>query len=168
MSKTLVVFYSLTGNTRTAAEEFVQLLGEDCDLAEIHDRSRRGTGKWAMFKSVLEVILGRCPGIRYAGPDPARYGMVVIGTPVWCGKVASPVRSFVREQGDRLPRVAALVTSGSGNGESAARHLEDLLSWNLDGEVSLSDAEIRSGEFRGKLEKFAKQIEPAPDLAAAR
>lgn len=168
MPRGLVVFYSLTGKTREAAQE-VALAG-GWDLAEIHDVRPR-QGGWAMIRSVAEAIFGRCPAIHYRGPHPRAYDLVVVATPVWCGRVASPVRSFLKEYGNWFPRVAAVVTSGSLDGSPAARHLEDLLGWKCEAELLIPDAEIESGRYLDRLRAFVEKLEPARadrELAAAR
>jgi hypothetical protein len=42
-----------------------------------------------------------------------QYQLVILGTPVWAGRCSSVVRSFLKSYGDRLSRVAYLLTRGA-------------------------------------------------------
>ena len=68
--KTLVVYYSLTGNTRKIALKIAKNLGADLD--EIIDK--KNYGDKAMGKKDLEIDFKK---------DPSKYDLVVIGSPVW-------------------------------------------------------------------------------------
>ena len=41
------------------------------------------------------------------------YRLVIIGTPVWAGRCSSVVRSFLKQHGKELDRVAYVLTRGS-------------------------------------------------------
>ena len=165
MPRGLVVFYSLTGHTREVAEDLAVESG--WDLAEIHD-ARLRQGGWAMVRSVFEAVTGRCPPIRYSGPNPRGYDLVVMATPNWCGRVAAPVRSFIKEYGNWLSRVGIVVTSGGlQGGDATARQLEDLLGWELSAELLVADAEIEAVGYRDRIKAFIERLEPARRLEMA-
>lgn len=87
MSKVLIVYFSMTGMTRKVAEDLAQ--AGEWDLAQINEPRPR-QGRWATFWSGLEAVLGWEPSIAYDGPDPGAYELVILGTPVWASRPASP------------------------------------------------------------------------------
>jgi len=107
--KTLVVYYSRTGNTKNIGEEIAAAL--KADVEELKDgKSRRGpigflmAGREAMKKVPVEL-----EPLKH---DPAAYDVVVVGTPVWASTVCSPVRTFLERNRAALKKVAWFCTSG--------------------------------------------------------
>lgn len=112
----LVVYFSRTGHTRQVAQEVAQLC--HADLEEIRELTPR-TGVWAYWRSGWQVLAHAEPPIRAPEKDPAGYDLVVIGTPIWIGQPAPPVRSYARLQASKFKRVAFFCTEG-GSGERRA------------------------------------------------
>jgi flavodoxin len=103
----LVAYYSRTGHVRTVAR--MVAVGCNADLEEIRDvRNRRGLLAW--FRSVREARWQALPEIGAPGHDPAEYDLIVLGTPVWAGAMASPMRTYISRQGLKFREIALLVT----------------------------------------------------------
>ncbi|MCK9356264.1 MAG: NAD(P)H-dependent oxidoreductase [Dehalococcoidia bacterium] len=107
--KTLVVYYSRSGNTRKLAEEIGAAL--KADVEELQDgKDRKGpvafilAGREAMHKTLVEL--------QPLAHDPAAYDAVVVGSPVWASTVCSPVRTFLTKNRTQLKKVAWFCTSG--------------------------------------------------------
>ena len=90
--KTLIVYYSRTGNTKTACETLQQELG--CDIREIKDLKSRAGG-WGFFTAALGSMFNTHTKIDPEHPDLASYGAVIIGSPVWAGRPAAAIRTFI-------------------------------------------------------------------------
>jgi menaquinone-dependent protoporphyrinogen IX oxidase len=54
------------------------------------------------------------------------YDLVLIGTPIWACTMASPVRSFLQEYKEKLPRVAFFCTMGGDDASDTFSEMEDL------------------------------------------
>jgi flavodoxin len=116
--KTVVVYYSRTGNTRMVAEEIASILNADID--EIHDvRNRDGARGWLLagrdasrkFTTEIETKL-----------DPSKYDLVIIGTPIWAFTVTPAVRTYLTT--NKFKRLAFLSTSGGSSGEKTFKEME--------------------------------------------
>lgn len=111
MSDVLCVYYSRSGNTKKAMEEVAEALG--AELVQLHDTAARRNalqcGLDAMRRTVRPIRK-----IRTEKPLED-YRLVIIGTPIWAGRCAPVVRSFLKEHGPRLEQVAYLVTRGTEN-----------------------------------------------------
>lgn len=89
----LVSFYSRTGNTRTIGEEISGYLDADTDeIIEKKDRSGilgwLSAAKDARFKKSTEITLSE---------HPEQYDLVIVGSPVWAGRVTPAVRTYLKE-----------------------------------------------------------------------
>lgn len=87
--------------------------------------------KYGTTKSIAERVATEVPGgkaVEIAGdrtPDPGRYDLVVIGGPVYAGKILSTVPKYCEEHRDVLTRVpVALFVSCLYQGEQAVQQLE--------------------------------------------
>ena len=113
MPDVLVVFHSRTGHCRDLARLMSEQRG--WALAEV-----AWPGKQPSYtRCATQAILRGHPAIRYQGPDPAAYDVVVLVSPVWCWRLCPPMRSFIRSMQGKLGRVAVLSCMG-GSGEYVA------------------------------------------------
>ena len=120
-NRSLVAFYSMGGNTRALANEVRDALL--CHLEEIVEpRARRGA--WGVLRALFDSLARREPTIAPANRDPALYDLLVLGGPVWAGRIAAPVRSYARKYGARASRVAFFCTHGGGNPALAFSELQ--------------------------------------------
>jgi flavodoxin len=117
--KCIVVFYSMRGTTKKVAEHIAGAL--KCDLEEIGEPGSR-KGPLGFLKSGREAVRKMLPPIRQPEKDPGDYDLVVLGTPVWAGTMASPMRSFLARYGKQMKKVAFFCTAGG----SAGRTFQDM------------------------------------------
>ena len=90
MSDILCIYYSRTGNTRRAVKEIAEAL--DAEIVAITDGRDRSGWKGYLRRPLEE------------------YKLVIVGSPVWAGRMASPIRSLLKRRGLELHRVAYVVT----------------------------------------------------------
>lgn len=162
MTRTLVAFYSRTGVTRHVAHQLARRLG--ADLLQIRDvRSRDGT--LGYMRSALEAMQGISPNIVRPAFDPANYGLVVLGTPVWASRVSSPMRRFLHDYADSLQRVAFFCTMAERGADGAFRDMRELVGRKADATCALYDHEILQERNLPSLDAFvAKLVTPRADM----
>ena len=107
----LVVFYSHSGHTRQVAAEIARRCG--ADMEEILD-ARPSAGACAALRSIWDSLTGAIPPIEAMSKNPADYDLVILGTPVWAWRVASPMRSYVMRHVLHFRRLAFFCTEGGG------------------------------------------------------
>lgn len=156
MSRTLVAYYSWTGHTRQVAEAIADALGADIEqIREVCPRE----GWIAYFRSAWEVLRGRMAPIEPPEKDPSGYDLVVIGTPVWAGRVSSPMRAYIAQLSSRFARTALFCSQGSASGDEALNQAAELCGKAPVATLSVSERELRSGTFRGKVADFVKALQ---------
>ena len=92
VGKTLIVYYSLSGNTLAGCE--VLQKGLEADLLEIRDLKNR-SGKWGFLCAAFGSLFGRLTRIDPENPDMAGYENIIIASPIWTGKLSIAIRTFI-------------------------------------------------------------------------
>ena len=112
MRDVLCVYYSRSGNTKKVMKAIAAEL--DAELVAISDGVERG-GLRGWLRSGLDAVKRDCPAALPAETERKleNYRLVIIGTPVWAGRCSSVVRSFLKQHGKELDRVAYVLTRGS-------------------------------------------------------
>ena len=108
--KSLVIYFTRSGNTTKVAEEIAAALGADIEL--LKDDVKRG-GPVGFLKSGREAKSGAMVNLKPLAHDPTTYDLVVVGTPVWARMVSSPVNTFLRTVNRGNARLAWFCTVGA-------------------------------------------------------
>ena len=153
--KTLIVFYSRTGRTRTAAGELAQLLGADQEeLKERADRSGAAgylaAGRDAMRKHPADLLPTTC--------RPEAYDVVVVATPVWAFTMCPAIRTWLQREAANLLRVAFVCTQGGSGAERTMQHMRELAGRDPVATLVLRDRDIRAGACTESLAACAATI----------
>ena len=91
-SKTLILYYSKTGNTQASCEALQKALG--ANIQEIKDLNRRDT-KLGAIGGMLKTLLGMHTAIEPKKVDLSPYTTVIISAPIWAAKFGLALRTFV-------------------------------------------------------------------------
>lgn len=158
MAKVLVVFYSRSGTTAAAARQLAGCLEADVD--EIRP-IRPYSGVAGFLRCIFEATRRDRPDIT-TGRNPADYRMVVLGSPVWAGCLASPMRSWLSAHRHHLPPASAFCTSGSGMAEPVFRQIRQILGERpLQSTLSLSQKAVLSGAASDDIGRWASDLNTA-------
>jgi flavodoxin len=117
MSKILVVYYSLTGNTKMIADTIQETLNSDIlALKPIKELKADSSMKymWGGAQATMKIK----PKLEGFSINPLDYDLVFIGTPVWAWTLSPPIRTFLSQFDFRGKKVALWVCAG-GNGIKA-------------------------------------------------
>jgi flavodoxin len=169
MDRVLVVFFSRSGNTQRLAYQIAD--AGRWDSEPIADHTRR-SGLVGYLRSSVEAWLGRDVRIDPLRHHLANYDLIVVGTPVWNRSLAPPVRAFLREHRDELPRVAFFATCGV---SGAGRVLEQMAALAAQPPVAtliVTERELwanLSGGPTGAIDRFVTEASSAlPGAQAVR
>jgi flavodoxin len=160
----LVVYYSRGGATQRVAERLAGLLDADLDpIAE--SGSRRGVGGY--LRSACEALAKGVPTIA-VGKDPRDYDFVVLGTPVWVGTMASPVRAYLLAHAHHLPPLAFFAVMGGRGGEETVRELKSFCNAPRASFTIFSQRDVEHGRFVQRSDAFARALRSEATSLSAR
>lgn len=154
--KTLVVYYSRTGNSRKIAEELAEAL--DADLEELKERANRAGAKGYMLAG-RDAMKKRPADLLPLEHDPADFDLVVIGGPCWAGSMCTPTRTYGIEQKDHLSRVAFFATGGDSRfARKALNSIAEATSITPVATLALGEKEV-ANEHAQALSAFVSALE---------
>jgi len=90
--------------------------------------------------------------------DPSDYDLLVIGTPVWAGKMSTPVRAYINEIEDKVNNVALFCTMNSKGDESTLKGMEELIGKMAMAKSSFTSGDIKNGSYLEGVGKFIDMI----------
>ena len=158
--KTAIVYYSMSGNTKTVAETISQKLSAELiEIQPVKEYPSKGARKfiWGGMKAVM----GEKPKLQPYRFD-GDYDTVIFGTPVWASSFTPPIRTFIEENRDALKgkRFAVFVCYSGGGAEKAIEKLRAFLAIErFDADLILIDPKDRPSEGNDKLiEAFCEKL----------
>ena len=155
MTKTLVVYYSLTNHTHEVARRIAQGVG--ANIERIVDAQSR-QGFFGYLRSGRESMFKRRGPIQPVKEDPADYDLTILGAPVWSWNLSPPMRSYAIAQKNKFKQVAFFCTEGGSGGNRLFRQLQMLCGKTPVATLEVTEGELRSGDYAGKVEQFIQQI----------
>ncbi|HOP25760.1 MAG TPA: flavodoxin [Candidatus Sabulitectum sp.] len=142
--KTLVVYYSLEGNTKLVADAVANALEADTvRLVPADQPSASGAARY--FWGGRAAIMKKAPKLEPLEFIPEEYDLVFLGTPVWAWTFAPPIRSFLRDHDLSGKKVALFCCHGGGPGK-AIEKLESAVSGEVVSKMLFRDPLSRDTE----------------------
>jgi flavodoxin len=125
MKKVLIVYYSLTGNTRFIAEILKDSMKADLlELKPINELNPESGTKfvWGGAQATMKIK----PKLKPIDINPLEYDLVIFGTPVWAWTITPPIRSFLA-MFNLAGKNVALLTCSAGSGNKAMERFKKIL-----------------------------------------
>ena len=101
MNKSIVFYYSHSGNNRFLAKKTAETI--NCDIEEIKPR----------LSSHVLMIMGLNFGIRKIKADLAKYDRIILCGPIMVGKFLPPLRNFVLKHKSQIQKLIFITCCGS-------------------------------------------------------
>jgi flavodoxin len=150
MSKILIVYYSLTGNTKFIAESLKDSIEADIlELKPVKELNADSGTRfiWGGYQSTMKIK----PKLMDFDIDPLKYDLIILGTPVWAWNISPPMRSFLSKF-DFTGKKVALWMCHAGDGVKAMNKFKETLkSTTIVESISFQDPLKKDSD--GKKEK---------------
>ena len=92
----IVIYYSQSGVTRMIAKKIQKII--DSEIFEITSDRRYNSDMWKAYEEAkVEIETDNMPTICGELPDLRKYKKVYVGSPVWGGAPANPMKTFLRK-----------------------------------------------------------------------
>jgi flavodoxin len=95
--KTLIIYFSKTGNTKAACELLQKALG--ADMIEVKDLSQG------------ELKLDELPAIEPKSIDLSKYSSIILASPIWAGQIAPAAKAVLNNNSFTGKKVALFTTT---------------------------------------------------------
>ena len=112
--KVLVVYFSLSGNTRDIAQRIQAKTNGD--IYEIKTAQKIKNNPMLYFKTKSDLKNGAYPELQGDMPDMSGYDIIFVGSPVWWYTVSTPVKAFLSQTDFKSRKVVPFSTQGSNPG----------------------------------------------------
>lgn len=154
MSKTLVIYYSHSGNTRHLAEMIAKQAKGDCLEIVPQDAYPQGYNE-VVAQAQKEIKAGYRPALKNKAMDLSAYDTVLVGTPNWWSSIAPPIATFLENNDLSEKKVAVFCTHGGGG----FGHIEkDVKALCPDSQMLSGWSVYGNGAGAGDAEKWLKKI----------
>ncbi|MCL2774577.1 MAG: hypothetical protein FWD71_14705 [Oscillospiraceae bacterium] len=120
--KTLIVYYSRSGKSEIIAKDLQNRTGCDTDKIEYANKNKIsfiGAGFEAAFRKKVKI--------KGAGHNPGDYERIIFVTPVWAGKISTPIRSYMSENKANIKSYSLIATCGGSEIAGAIKDAADIM-----------------------------------------
>jgi len=161
--KTLIVYYSRTGNIRTVTQKTASIT--KADIEEIVDKKKR-TGLIGYLRSGFDAYRQKETKIAETTKNPQDYDLIIIGTSVWAGRITPATRTHIQKSNLSGKKVAFCLTMGGDKPEGPIAAMKALTPNSTHiSELALNAKTLEDNEETEKrITEWCKQLsEHAPN-----
>ena len=151
--KNLVSYYSRSNTTKKVAEEIAGRLNADIEeiIPKVNYKGKLGYARGGKDSLTAKII--DLEDLKY---DPSDYDVVYLGVPVWAGKAANPMISYIKQNEGKFRDVRFFVTAGASGFEPAFKQMEEFVGKSPQKTLSLTTRDVKSNQYRENLDSFLK------------
>ena len=154
--RSLVVYYSRSGNTRFVAEKISQEIGGD--IEEIIDKKRR-KGPLGFVIGGFDATRGRVTKIAEIKKSPRHYDLIVVGTPMWNKRITPAVRTYLKNNNFSGKKVALFSTSLGLQSDRVFKTLKEIMQGCIFvGELAISNVQKNIEHTEKIVSEWSKSL----------
>ncbi|MDP8211607.1 MAG: flavodoxin [Candidatus Stygibacter australis] len=132
--KTAIIYFSLTGFTKSIAETMAKVLDADLIPLLTEDAQSKDSKFISILKGGSQVMGKKKPKLIEYNFNPADYDLVIIGTPVWAWSFVPALRTFFGEHDLAGKKVAVYATHQGGPGKTLKNMIAEMPEASIVGE----------------------------------
>lgn len=165
--RTLILYYSFTGNTRQVSTLLAENLG--ADVAEVTCKYY-SYGFLGGLRQAWDVLTGGTPPIEMPAQVNGEYDLLVVAGPVWGARPAPPIRAILQKLPVNGHKLALALTCGGMSkrypGEKAIDELVKTSPFAPIATCLLKEADLSAPSLPNKVQMFADRLRQAYAPAA--
>jgi flavodoxin len=157
--KSIVVYFSLDGNSQLVADFIKETLGADSLRLEL-ERAIPGQGFAKMFFGGRQVFTHQKPALKPYQLDLAPYDLVILGGPVWAGSPVPALLSFLAQSRLSDKKVAMFCCHAGGKGKALEKFRDALAGNTIVGELDIVNPTKQDAQLvRAQVVAWAKTLQ---------
>ena len=161
MKKLAIVYYSLSGNTDFVAKEISKNLEVDL-IRLIPKKEYPNSGFKKFFWGGKSAVMKETPELEEYKFDSDKYDNIIIGTPVWASTFTPPIRTFIKDNKDKLKdkNISIFISCGGTGNEKTIEKIKNYLGIeNIRYELILIDPKDKYSELiKDRIKEFCNKI----------
>ncbi len=115
--KSLIVYYSSSGNTKFIAQSIADEL--KADIAELEPKKQlNATGAGYVYWGLRQLLVRNDRKVKPLPKNISNYDLIIIGTPVWSFTMTPPIRNFLKNNSFSGKKVALFCCDGEQKGKT--------------------------------------------------
>ena len=155
--KTLVVYYTRTGNSKFAAEMIASELG--ADIEEVIDLKKR-QGRLAYMSCGRDAMSGKETEIAPTKRNTSEYDLIVIAQPVWAWSPTPAIRTYVNKN-DLSGKKVALFFGGENLKQAVEKTKALMCNTTFVGELAVEEPLQNKEEAEKKIVEWCNTLKMA-------
>ena len=127
--KSVVIYFSLEGNTHLVAKMIAERTGADLIRLE-PEKEYQSSGFGKYFHGGKSVLFHEKPKLLNEDLNLNDYDTIIIGTPIWAGSFTPPINTFLSENMVKDKSIFLFVTNKGGDTEKCFAKMKEKLTRN--------------------------------------
>jgi flavodoxin len=155
--KTLVIYYTRTGNAKFIAETIAAELG--ADIEEVIDLKNR-QGKLSFISAGRDAMRAKETEIAQTKRTPTNYDLIIIGQPIWAGSPTPAIRTYLNKN-DLSGKKVTLFFSDTNLGQAVEKTKALMPNSTFVGELALPKPLENKEETKKKIAEWCNTLKMA-------
>lgn len=155
--KSIIIYYTLEGNTRYTAETLAKILGSD--LLELQPtKPIKSLGFSKYIWGGKQVVMNEKPKLKPYKYEPEKYDLVILASPIWASHFAPVFSTFLKD--NTIKGNIALIACNEGGGLTKAFNIleQQLKNNKIIGTLDLISPLKNKESTIEKLKEFSKKL----------
>lgn len=157
-----IVYYSMSGNTDYVANYMANKIGADL-IRIVPKKEYPNKGLRKFLWGGKSAVMGDTPKLEDYRFDSDKYDYIIFGTPVWASSFTPPIRTFIKENKDKLTgkKIAVFICYMGGGADKTIEKLKKYLEINeFEAELILIDPKDKQSDEKNKqIEEFCEKLD---------
>lgn len=157
--KTLVIYYSLEGNTKFIAQKIAEATGADILELKLKKETVKPHSLSKYFWGGKQVMMKEKPELVPFEIDPDQYNLLFIGTPVWAWSYSPPLNTFLFESKMTDKKIALFCCHGGAKSKTLENMEKKLIGNKIVGKIDFKEPlKNNPEECAAKAKEWAIEI----------
>jgi flavodoxin len=145
--KTVIIYYSFSGNTRLVARLLAKVLGEKSEVELVELKDLDEDGKFInQGRRAFKHIRAKIEEVNF---NLSEYDLICLGTPVWAFTTTPAMNTYLEQcSGLENKRIVLFTTSGGIGDKRCLKYMQDILSKK--GVTNFSSFSIPANRIKNK------------------
>lgn len=153
--KTLIIYYSRSGFTKILAKAIRELFSGDIEEIVTDDYPKGAIG---YLTAGRHGMIEKMCNIKPCKKNPADYDLVIIGGPIWAWNLSPPIRTYLHQNKDNLPKISFFCTMDGSGFEKAFDSMSKTCGKEPVATLALKAKKISKKEYHDDVLAFFNKI----------